>query len=76
MPNNIAEKLTPTETAFLNDLLSLFAANEWITNTEAREASGKSESSVKRFMRNLTEKGALVAKGETRNRRYRLQKKA
>ena len=76
LPDKLPNKLTRAETAFMNDLSPLFAQSEWITNTEAREASGKSEGSVKRFMRNLTEKGALVATGETRDRRYSLHKKA
>ncbi len=76
LPDKLPNKLTRAETAFMNDLSPLFAQSEWITNTEAREASGKSEGSVKRFMRNLTEKGALVATGETKDRRYSLHKKA
>ena len=75
LPNNVVENLTPAETAFLSSLLSIFEKSEWITNAEAREATGKSDGSVKRFMRNLTDKFALEAKGVTGDRKYRLLKK-
>ena len=72
LPNNVAELLTSAETAFLSSLLSFFDECEWITNAQAREATGKSDGSVKRFMRNLTSKGAFEARGETKDRKYRL----
>ncbi|MCL1816197.1 MAG: putative DNA binding domain-containing protein [Clostridiales bacterium] len=72
LPNNIIEKLTPAETAFLGNIMLFFNWNEWISNAQARALSGKSESSVKRFLRNLSNKGALEAKGETSIRQYRL----
>ena len=72
LPDEVAEKLTPAEEAFLNCLIPSIDEHEWITNAEVREATGKSEGSVKRFMRNLTGKGVLEARGETRNRQYRL----
>lgn len=73
LPNGLAESLTVAEATFLSGLLSFFDEREWITNAEAREATGKSDGSVKRFMRNLTNKGALEARGETRDRPYRLR---
>ncbi|MCL1803183.1 MAG: putative DNA binding domain-containing protein [Eubacteriaceae bacterium] len=72
LPNTVVGILTPTEIKFLNSLMTFFSIEEWITNTEAREASGKSESSVKRYMRNLINKGALESRGKTKNRQYRL----
>jgi len=73
LPDKVAEKLTPAEKAFINSLMPSFDGHEWITNAEMREMTGKSESSVKRFMRNLVKKGALETRGETRNRQYRLR---
>ena len=80
LPNRLAEKLsnsiigtlTPAEKAFLDSVLSFFDEREWFTNAQVREATGKSDGSVKRFLRNLTAKGAFEAKGETRDRQYRL----
>lgn len=72
LPNKVAEKLTSGEKVFLESLLSSFNEHEWITNAEARNATGKSGGSVKRFLRNLAEKGVLEARGETKDRRYRL----
>jgi ATP-dependent DNA helicase RecG len=72
LPNNIAERLTPAESVFLNSLMPFFDGSIWITNAQARAATGKSDGSVKRFMRNLTDKGAIESRGETRDRQYRL----
>ena len=72
LPNNVVEKLTPAEISFLNILMPFFDGNKWITNAQAREETGKSDGSVKRFMRNLTSKGALESRGETKDRQYRI----
>ena len=72
LPNNIIERLTPAESVFLNSLMPFFDGSIWITNAQAREETGKSDGSVKRFMRNLTSKGALESRGETKDRQYRL----
>ena len=72
LPNNVAGLLTSAEMVFISSLLSFFDECEWITNSQAREATGKSDGSVKRFMRNLTSKGAIEARGETKDRQYRL----
>jgi len=72
LPNNVAGLLTSAETAFLSNILSVFDECEWISNAQAREATGKSDGSVKRFMRNLTSKGIFEARGETKDRKYRL----
>jgi predicted HTH transcriptional regulator len=56
----------------LKSLLPYFNEHEWITNAEARECTGNSEGSVKRFLRNLSEKKVLEARGERKNRKYRL----
>ena len=72
LPNNVAERLTSAEITFLSNLMLFFNSSIWITNAQAREVTGKSDGSVKRFMRNLTDKGALESKGETRDRQYRL----
>jgi ATP-dependent DNA helicase RecG len=72
LPNTVFEKLTPAEISFLNDLAPFFDRSTWITNAQAREETGKSDGSVKRFMRNLTSKGALESRGETKDRQYRI----
>jgi hypothetical protein len=64
--------LTPGEESFIESLLPYFHDNVWINNAEAREFSGKSEGSVKRFLRNLTEKGIIEPRGENKSRQYRL----
>ena len=40
LPNNVAGLLTSAETAYLNSLRSFFDECEWITNSQAREATG------------------------------------
>jgi len=70
--DKVADKLTPGEKAFLKSLLPCFNEHEWITNAEVREYTGNSEGSVKRFLRNLSEKKVLEACGERKNRQYRL----
>ena len=72
LPNSVVEKLTPAEISFLSSLMPFFDGSMWITNAQAREATGKSDGSVKRFMRNLTHKGALESRGETKDRQYRM----
>ena len=72
LPNNVAGLLTSAEMAFLNCLFSIFDEQDWITNAQAREVTGKTDGSVKRFMRNLKNKGVLEARGETRDRQYRV----
>jgi ATP-dependent DNA helicase RecG len=74
LPNNVAGKLTSGELIFLKSLLPSFALNEWITNTEVRNHTGNSAGSVKRFLRNLTGKGILEARGATKDRQYRLKR--
>ncbi|MDR1952891.1 MAG: putative DNA binding domain-containing protein [Clostridiales Family XIII bacterium] len=72
LPIKVADKLTPAERRFIESLIPFLHDSEWITNAEARDLSGKSEGSVKRFLRNLTDKGVLEALGEKKNRKYRL----
>jgi len=71
--DKVTDKLTSREKVFLKSLLPYFAEHEWITNVTAREHTGGSEGSVKRFLRNLAEKQALEARGEKKNRQYRLK---
>ncbi|GFH43328.1 hypothetical protein Hs30E_18790 [Lactococcus hodotermopsidis] len=72
--DKLTDKLTPGEKAFLESLLLCFKKHEWISNAEAREASGVAEGSVKRYLRILSEKQILEAQGERKNRQYRLAK--
>ena len=69
----VADRLTAREKTFLKALLPCFARHEWITNASAREHTGNSEGSVKRFLRNLTEKQVLEVRGGNRNRQYKLK---
>ncbi|MDR1070425.1 MAG: putative DNA binding domain-containing protein [Gracilibacteraceae bacterium] len=68
---NLPIKLTAGETAFLQSLESYLSEYEWITNAQAREITEKTEGSVKRFLRNLANKGALESRGENKMRQYR-----
>jgi len=72
LPDSAVNELTYAEKVFLIRLMPLFDGCIWITNAQAREATGKSDGSVKRFMRNLTNKGILENRGVTKNRQYRL----
>jgi putative PIN family toxin of toxin-antitoxin system len=73
LPIKVADKLTAGETAFLKSLESYLNEYEWITNAQAREITEKTEGSVKRFLRNLADKGALESRGENKHRQYRLR---
>jgi Fic family protein len=75
LPINVADKLTAAEAEFAGLLEPCLKEREWISNAEAREATGKAEGSVKRFLRNLADKGVLEARGENKSRQYRLRKK-
>jgi hypothetical protein len=59
LPVNVTGKLISGEIAFLKNLLPLLKEQEWITNTEAHKATGKSEGSAKKFLRSLTKKSVL-----------------
>jgi ATP-dependent DNA helicase RecG len=71
--NKVANKMTTGEKNFIELLLPHFKDDEWITKTEAREYTGKSEGSVRRFLHNLTEKNILETSGGNKNRQYRLK---
>ena len=72
LPNNVYKLLTPAEISFIINLMPFFDGSIWITNAQAREETGKSDGSVKRFLRNLTSKGVLESRGETKDRQYRI----
>jgi Fic family protein len=67
--------LTTGEKAFLESLEGFFDEQEWLTNAKAREIAGKTEGSVKRYLRNLSDKGIFETQGENKRRQYRLRKK-
>ena len=75
LPITVVDKMTSPEKAFVESLGPLFNSQEWITNAQARVQTGNSEGSVKRFLRNLTNKKILEARGENRHRQYRLLNK-
>jgi ATP-dependent DNA helicase RecG len=74
LPIKVADKLTASEMEFIKLLGQFLDEYEWITNAKAREITGKSEGSVKRFLRNLAGKDVLEIQGENKNRQYRLRK--
>lgn len=73
LPIESSNTLTPAETVFLKQLEASLKKNEWFTNSEARAITEKTEGSVKRFLRNLTDKGILETRGENKTRQYRLR---
>ena len=72
--NKVTGKLTKAESTFLELLIPNLNEHEWITNAQAREITGKTEGSAKRFLRNLADKGALEIRGENKYRQYRLHR--
>jgi Fic family protein len=74
LPIKVADKLTATETEFVKLLEPYLKEHEWISNAKAREITNKAEGSVKRFLRNLADKGVFELRGENKSRQYRLRK--
>ena len=64
--------LTPGERVFFKTLFPAIENGDWISNVGAREITGVSEGSAKRYLRQLTIKGVLITRGENKSRRYRL----
>lgn len=59
---------------FLQTLLPYFQEHEWIDTAIACQIAGKSATSVKRYLKQLTEQGILEPLGANKNRQYRLIK--
>ena|GEM_PF-6916795 len=57
---------------FLKGLLPYFKENEWIDTSAACEIADKSPTTVKRYLKKLTESNILEARGANKNRQYRL----
>ena len=74
LPVKVADKLTAGEKAFIKMLEPHLEEHEWIANAEARHITELPEGSVKRFLRNLADKGMLESCGENKSRKYRLRK--
>jgi predicted HTH transcriptional regulator len=72
MTDKVTDKIVNGEKEFYESLLLHFSNGEWFSNSQARDVSGISESSVKRYLRNLTERSLLVAQGERKSRQYKL----
>ena len=66
LPKDAIGRLTSAELSFLYEILGLFDRHEWISNSDVRDVTGKSDGSVKRFMRNLKEKNVLESRGKLR----------
>jgi len=60
---------------FLDQLISYFAEHQWVDTSTAKEISGKSLTSVKRYLRKLVAINIIEANGANKNRVYRLIKK-
>ncbi|MDR2074189.1 MAG: transcriptional regulator [Oscillospiraceae bacterium] len=77
-PTNVVEKmgelLTDVESDFLEKIKHYFENNEWINTLTASELSDKSVTSVKRYLKKLSDFKILEAQGNTKNRLYRLNK--
>jgi predicted HTH transcriptional regulator len=71
--DKVSDKLTSGESEFVNKIQPLFDNNDWISNNDARIATGNSYKSVQRYLAKLTLLGLLESQGEKKNRQYRLK---
>ncbi len=67
------DMLTRTELEFLENISSFLVSNKEITNYKAQLLTGKSESSVRKYLLRLVELEILEAIGENKGRRYRIR---
>lgn len=68
------DKLLPAEQQFLQILLQHFQTNEYITSATAQELTGRSPQRVRQMFTALTDANILIASGENKARKYRLNK--
>ncbi len=66
--------LSKPELKFLKMIETYLQTEEFIDNAQAQILSGKSAESVKKYFAKLVKVGALIAVGENKGRKYRLDK--
>ena len=72
---NLTDKIKSAELEFLAAIFDSLADGAEITNARAQEISGKSAESVKKYFAALVAAGVLVAVGERKARKYKLNRK-
>jgi Fic family protein len=72
MADNLIGNLTAAEKEFFEVLCRVFTENEWIDTNTAQKVSGKSRTTVKRYLRKFVDLSILEPSGANRNRQYRL----
>jgi len=70
--DKMADKLTGVTSEFLKKLMPYFNENEWLDTVTICKIANRPPTTVKRYLRKLTETGLLEAQGANRNRQYRL----
>jgi fido (protein-threonine AMPylation protein) len=71
----ITDKLAVKEMEFLQVVFDFLQENGEISSKQAQELSGKSAESVKKYFAALVAAGVLIAKGENKGRKYKLNGK-
>lgn len=67
--------LSKAEKNVLRLMMDNFSVHEHITAEKLEEKAGKSSSGVRRYLKKFTDKGILVASGENKGRKYRINEK-
>jgi hypothetical protein len=70
--DNVVGNLTAAQKEFFEALCRIFMENEWIDTNTAQKVSGKSLTTVKRYLRKFVDLSILEPSGANRNRQYRL----
>jgi len=76
MTDKVTDKMT--DKSVIEDKISIIIeylkANEFISNSTAREMLSVSDSTVRRLLNSMTDKGYIVAEGERKGRIYKLKR--
>ncbi len=67
--------LTTTEKRLLDIIISNFSLDEFITTEKLIDKIDKAPSSIRLYLKKFTDKGILIASGENKGRKYRINKK-
>jgi ATP-dependent DNA helicase RecG len=70
--DKMVDKRADVAGEFLKELLPYFKENEWLDTATACEIAHKPPTTVKRYLKKLTESNILEARGANKNRQYRL----
>jgi len=68
----ITDKLSKTELEVLNEWVGYLQNNEHLTSSKAQELTGKSPTSVKKYLAKFTSLEILIATGQNKGRKYSL----